>query len=86
LPFSERVLLPFMRRVGQFASRFTPQASLENIQHQLDLAGNPRGLDPTMFWALRIIATLTVGGLILFVTTIAPPASFLSIRTGALKA
>ncbi len=86
LPFSERVLLPTIRRLGQFAARFTPQASLENIQHQLDLAGNPRGLDPTMFWALRIIATLTLGGVILFVTTIAPPDSFFSIRTGTLKA
>jgi tight adherence protein C len=86
LPFSERVLLPTMRRLGQFASRFTPQASLESIQHQLDLAGNPRGLDPTMFWAIRIIATLTLGGAILFITTIAPPDSFFSIRTGTIKA
>jgi len=86
LPFSERVLLPTIRRLGQFAARFTPQASLENIQHQLDLAGNPRGLDPTMFWALRIIATLTLGGFILFITTVAPPDSFFSIRTGTLKA
>jgi tight adherence protein C len=75
-----------MRRLGQFAARFTPQASLESIQHQLDLAGNPRGLDPTMFWAIRIIATLTLGGAILFITTIAPSDSFFSIRTGTLKA
>jgi tight adherence protein C len=86
LPFSERVMLPMIRRLGQFAARFTPQASLESIQHQLDLAGNPRGLDPTMFWAIRIIATLTLGGAILFITTIAPPNSFFSIRTGTLKA
>jgi tight adherence protein C len=85
-PFSERVLLPTMRRLGQFASRFTPQASLQSIQHQLDLAGNPRGLDPTLFWAIRIVATLLLGGFILFVTFIAPPASFLSIRTGTGKA
>jgi tight adherence protein C len=85
-PFSERVLLPTMRRLGQFASRFTPQASLESIQHQLDLAGNPRGLDPTMFWAIRIVATLGLGAFILFVTFIAPPDSFLSIRTGTVKA
>jgi tight adherence protein C len=85
-PFSERVLLPNIRRLGQFASRFTPQASLESIQHKLDLAGNPRGLDPTVFWALRIVATLGLGGFILLVTFLAPPASVLSIRTGAIKA
>jgi tight adherence protein C len=85
-PLSERVLLPAMRRLGAFAARFTPQASIESVQHQLDLAGNPRGLDPTMFWALRIVATIGLAGLILMVTFLAPPASFLSIRTGTLKA
>jgi tight adherence protein C len=85
-PFSERVLLPNIRRLGQFASRFTPQASLESIQHKLDLAGNPRGLDPTIFWALRIVATVGLGGFILLVTFLAPSDSVLSIRTGTLKA
>jgi tight adherence protein C len=81
-PFSERVLLPNIRRLGQFASRFTPQASLESIQHKLDLAGNPRGLDPTMFWALRIVATVGLGGFILLITFLAPSSSVLSIRSG----
>lgn len=86
LPFSERVLLPTLRRMGAFASRFTPQNSLQSVQHQLDLAGNPRGLDPTTFWALRLMATLGLGGLILLVTFISPRDSALSIRTGTLKA
>ena len=85
-PFSQRVLLPNLRRLGQFASRFTPQSSLESIQHQLDLAGNPRGIDPTTFWAWRIIATLGLSGFILLVTFLAPANSFLSIRTGTIKA
>jgi tight adherence protein C len=85
-PFSERVLLPNIRRLGQFASRFTPQASLESIQHKLDLAGNPRGLDPTIFWALRIVATVGLGGFILLITFLAPASSILSIRTGTIKA
>jgi tight adherence protein C len=85
-PFSQRVLLPNLRRLGQFAARFTPQSSLESIQHQLDLAGNPRGFDPTTFWAWRIVATVGLGGFILLVTFIAPPDSVLSIRTGTAKA
>jgi tight adherence protein C len=64
-PFSQRVLLPNLRRLGQFAARFTPQSSLESIQHQLDLAGNPRGIEPTSFWAARIVATVVLGGFIL---------------------
>ena len=85
-PFSQRVVLPNLRRLGQFAARFTPQSSLESVQHQLDLAGNPRGLDPTTFWAARIIATVGLGGLILVVTFLAPPDSFLSLHTGTAKA
>jgi len=85
-PFSQRVVLPNLRRLGQFAARFSPQSSLESVQHQLDLAGNPRGLDPTTFWAARIIATVGLGGLILVVTFLAPADSFLSLHTGTAKA
>jgi tight adherence protein C len=85
-PFSQRVVLPNLRRLGQFAARFTPQSSLESIQHQLDLAGNPRGFDPTTFWAWRIVATVGLAGFILLVTFLAPPNSVLSIRTGTAKA
>lgn len=84
-PFSERILLPIIRQLGEFASRFTPQNSLQQIQHQLDLAGNPKGLEPTTFWALRIVAAVGVAGFIMLITFISPPQSFLSIRTGALK-
>lgn len=85
-PFTQRVLLPNLRRLGQFAARFTPQSSLASIQHQLDLAGNPRGFDPTTFWAWRIVATIGLGGFILVITLLAPTGSFLSIRTGTIKA
>jgi tight adherence protein C len=85
-PFSERVLLPTLRRLGEFASRFTPQQSLESVQHQLDLAGNPRGIDPTTFWAARIIATTGLAGFILFIAVIAPPDSALSFRASPIRA
>ncbi len=85
-PFSQRVLIPNLRRMGQFASRFTPQASLESVQHKLDLAGNPRGLDATTFWAARLIATVGLAGFILLVTFIAPVNGPLSIRSGPVRA
>ena len=84
-PFSERVLLPNLRRLGAFASRFTPQQSLETVQHQLDLAGNPRGVDPTTFWAARIVATTGLAGFMLFITFIAPWAGWRE-TTGASRA
>ena len=85
-PFSERILLPIIRQMGEFASRFTPQNSLQQIQHQLDLAGNPKGLEPTTFWALRIVAAVGLAGFVLFIAVISPAGSFLSIRTSTLKA
>ena len=69
-PFSERVLLPAMRRMGQIASRFTPQATLEDAQRKLELAGNPGNLGPTEFVALRIGLAIGLGALMLFVFTI----------------
>lgn len=69
-PLSERIFLPILRRMGQFAARFTPQASLQDIQHKLDLAGNPKGLDPTLFFAARIGLALGLSGVILFLTLI----------------
>jgi hypothetical protein len=40
-PFSERILLPFMKNMGEFSARFTPQKALQDTSHKLELAGNP---------------------------------------------
>lgn len=71
-PLSERVLLPALRRFGEFAARFTPQATLKQTQHKLDLAGNPPGLDATMFWALRFICAIGFSGLIFVLFMVSP--------------
>ena len=51
--FTERVILPVARRLGEFAIRFTPQNALDTTTYRIEQAGNPRGLDATIFWALR---------------------------------
>ncbi|MBI4630221.1 MAG: type II secretion system F family protein [Chloroflexi bacterium] len=71
-PFSERVLLPIIRSVGQMTTRFTPEAALEATQHKLDLAGNPGNLDPKMFMAIRIIASVGLGFVLLLAFSLAP--------------
>ena len=81
-PFSERVLLPVVKRLGEFATRFTPESSLKAIEQQLNMAGNPKGLDPVTFYALRIVASVGLGGFILFISFIAPADSAFSIRGG----
>jgi tight adherence protein C len=69
-PLSERVIIPMARRFGELVSRFTPQNALQSTAHKLELAGNPRGLDPAVFWALRIIIAVAIAGFLLFIFTI----------------
>ena len=85
-PFSERVLLPVARKMGEFVTRFTPQASLQSIQHQLDLAGNPRGMDPTLFYVSRLGATGLFAAATLMLTFIAPKGSMFAFASGQAKA
>ena len=33
LPFSQRVIVPFLNSMAQFVARFTPQRSLESARH-----------------------------------------------------
>jgi len=72
-PLSERVIFPLARKFGQIAVRFTPQNALQNTARRLELAGNPRGMDPTVFWAARFIVAVILGGLMLFLMTIGVP-------------
>jgi tight adherence protein C len=78
-PLSERILFPIARKMGNLALRFTPQNAIQATAKKLELAGNPGGMDPTVFWALRM-AGLSLGALLFFVATIAPEGSFLKGR------
>ncbi len=69
-PFSERVLMPIARRLGDFVTRFTPQNALQATARRIELAGSPRGLDPTTFWAARFILAFLLGGLFIFLFTV----------------
>ncbi|HHN94368.1 MAG TPA: type II secretion system F family protein [Anaerolineae bacterium] len=60
-PFSERVLMPLITRLADFAMRFSPAKSMEEMQHKLDLAGNP--YDLKKFVGMRILAAILFGGL-----------------------
>jgi tight adherence protein C len=66
-PITERVIFPVARRLGEFVTRFTPQNALQATARKLELAGNPRGLEPAIFWALRIFLAVAIGGFLLFI-------------------
>ncbi|MEJ2708373.1 MAG: type II secretion system F family protein [Anaerolineales bacterium] len=69
-PLSDRVLIPMARKFGEFVTRFTPQNAIQTIAHKLELAGNPRGLDPAVFWAMRFVLAFVFGGLLIFIFSI----------------
>lgn len=71
-PFTERVIYPIARKLGELAIKFTPQNALNSISRKLELAGSPAKLDPTMILAMQFIAGLTFGGLIILVFTLGP--------------
>jgi len=54
-PITERIFLPIARKFGEIAVHFTPQNAIQNTEKKLELAGNPTGVDPTIFWASRFI-------------------------------
>jgi len=78
-PLTERVVFPLARKLGSIVLRFTPQNAIQQTTHKLEMAGNPGGLDPTLFWALRLVG-VGLGGILLFVASIAPAGSFLEGR------
>jgi tight adherence protein C len=71
LPFSERVIYPVARKLGEIAIRFTPQNALQNTAKKLELAGSPAKLDPTMLMALQFISFVVFGGLLFLVFSVA---------------
>lgn len=69
-PLMDRVVIPMARRLGELALRFTPQNALEDTARKIELAGNPAGLDPTLFWASRFGAAIVIAALLLFIFSI----------------
>lgn len=69
-PITERILVPIIQKIGEITEKFTPQNAIEQTEKKLELAGNPPGIDPTIFWAARFIAAVGVGALLLFVFTL----------------
>lgn len=63
-PFSQRVMMPIMRRLGEISSRFTPQHVLEQTRIRLELAGNPGRMDASTFMVLHFVAAGLFGGLV----------------------
>ena len=79
-PFYERILYPMARRLGEIVLRFTPQNAIGDTARKLERAGNPGNIDPTMFFAFRLLGGVMLAGLFIFLSSVAPATSFLSGR------
>jgi tight adherence protein C len=65
-PFSERVLIPMVRRIGEISARFTPQKAIQDTTRRMELAGNPWPIDAATFLAIRFILGVGLGLLAFF--------------------
>src|SRR5512135_157590 len=66
-PFTQRVLVPLLQRIGDLSSTFTPQKVLEDTTRKLEIAGNPGRIDAATFLATRFVAAIFFGGILLAV-------------------
>ncbi len=78
-PFNERVLMPLIRGMSRFLTRFTPQRNVEGVRHKLELGGNPNNWTVTDFLGVRGVAALVLAGILvlLFFSLHADPAMLL---------
>ncbi len=61
LPFTERVIYPVARKLGEFTMRFTPQNWLNSTTRKLELAGRTSKMDATVFITIEFIIGAIVG-------------------------
>lgn len=63
-PFTERVIYPMLRQLGEMAARNTPQNALQETTRKLELAGKAGQIDAPMFLASRFVASGVLGVLV----------------------
>lgn len=71
-PFRERIMLPFLKSIGELSTRFTPQKLLQDTSKKLEQAGNPGHIDAATFLASRFVVAAIFAGLLLLIGLLAP--------------
>src|SRR4030095_5048561 len=65
-PFSQRVIVPVLNRIGEFSARFTPQKAIQDTARKMELAGNPWPIDAATFLAIRFVLGVVFCALLLW--------------------
>jgi tight adherence protein C len=58
VPFTERIALPFLRRLAGFATRFTPGGAAQVVEEKLETAGRPWNMGFKEFMGLKVLSVL----------------------------
>jgi tight adherence protein C len=53
-----RLVMPVVRSIGRFLGRLTPTGAIDNISHQLMIAGNPNNLGAREFYGINLGSTI----------------------------
>jgi tight adherence protein C len=65
-PFSQRVIVPVLNRIGEFSARFTPQKAIQDTARKMELAGNPWPIDAATFLMIRFVLGVVLCGLMIW--------------------
>ncbi|NJN15347.1 MAG: type II secretion system F family protein [Oscillochloris sp.] len=68
LPFRDRVLLPITKSLLATLGKYGPKQSAERLKTNLQQAGNPGNITPSMFVGLRVVLALLLGVIVTLVT------------------
>ena len=60
VPFTERIALPFLRRLSGFAMRFTPGGAAQAVEEKLETAGRPWHMGYKEFVGVRVLSVLVM--------------------------
>jgi len=71
-PFSERVIIPIVKKIGEISARFTPQKAIQDTAKRMEMAGNPWPIDAATFLAIRFILAVVLGGFVIAMVLISP--------------
>lgn len=75
-PFTERVIIPIVRKIGEISARFTPQKAIQDTARRMELAGNPWPIDAATFLAIRFILGVVLGGFVTAMFLLSPTPNF----------
>ena len=75
-PFTDRVIMPIVRKLGDLSSKFTPQHVLEQTRKRLELAGNPGKMDASTFMVLHFVCAGVFGVLVFLISMFSHSFSF----------